>query len=62
MTTTYIYGIITSSGEHIDISKNEKYTKRYATINGYDTVSRRDINHYYVAIIAKKIGNKWSNP
>lgn len=57
--TTYIYGIVTTSGEHIDISKSEKATKRYATLNGYEIVSRRDVNHYYVDVIAKKIGKKW---
>ena len=45
---TYIYGIVTTSGEHIDISKSEKAAKRYATLNGYKTVSRQDINHYYI--------------
>lgn len=60
--TTYIYGIVTTSGEHIDISNSERGAKRYATLNGYDTVSRRDVNHYYVDVIAKKIGEKWVSP
>lgn len=59
--TTYIYGIVTPSGEHIDVSKSEKAAKRYATLNGYNTISRRDVNHYYVDVVAKKIGKKWVN-
>lgn len=56
-----IYGIVTSKGEHIDISRSEKGAKRYATRHGYKTVSRRNENHYYVFVIAEKIGGKWQN-
>ena len=54
-----IYGIVTASGEHIDISRSEKGTKRYATNNGYDRVSVRHEGHYYVTVIAEKRLNGW---
>lgn len=59
MKTQYVYGIVTTSGEHIDVSNSGRGAKQYATLNGYDTVSRRNVNHYYVDVIAKKIGKKW---
>lgn len=57
----YIYGIVTSSGEHIDVAATESGAKRYATLNGYDTVSRRQFDHYYVEIVAEKIDGKWES-
>lgn len=54
-----IYGIVTRNGEHIDVSRSEKGAKRYATMHGYKTVSRRNENYYYVFVIAEKKDGKW---
>ena len=52
-----IYGILDKNNCQIDISRSEKGTKRYATLNGYKTVSYRI--GYNVFILAKKQLNKW---
>lgn len=57
-TTQNIYGII-SNGVHTDISKTERGAKRYATLNGYNTVSIRFNCGYIASEIATKQGNKW---
>ena len=61
MTVIYgmIYGIKTRSGEHIDISRSEKVTKRYATNQGYKVVTMRNENHYYSTELAEKINGRW---
>ena len=46
-TTQNVYGII-SNGIHVDTSKTERGAKRYATLNGYNTVSIR-FNCGYIA-------------
>lgn len=56
---TYVYGIVTASGEHIDVARTLTGAKRYATKEGYSIVSKRDVNHYYVKEVAFKDGNKW---
>lgn len=52
-----IYGVIDRGNCHIDVCKTEKGSKRFATNNGYNTVSCR--NEYNVTIVAKKINGKW---
>ena len=52
-----IYGVLDSNNCQIDISRFEKSTKKYATINGYKTVSYRI--GYYVFIFAEKKNKKW---
>lgn len=52
-----IYGVLDSNDCQIDISRSEKGTKRYATLNGYNRVSHRI--GYNVLLIAEKIKNKW---
>ena len=52
-----IYGVLDKNNCQIDISRSEKGTKRYATINDYKTVSYRV--GYNVFILAEKLKNKW---
>ena len=52
-----IYGVLDKNNCQIDISRSEKGTKRYATLNGYKTVSYRI--GYNVFIFAEKLKNKW---
>lgn len=54
-----IYGIINKDNILIDISKSKKYTKRYATIHGYNKIGCRNVNSYNAVTICEKIGNKW---
>lgn len=55
-----IYGVVNSSGEHIDVSKSERGAKQYATRNGYDRVSIRFNAGYNVQVIAQRASNgKW---
>ena len=55
-----IYGIVTSRGEHIDVSKSERGAKQYATRNGYNKISVRFNCGYDVQIIAERGANgKW---
>lgn len=54
------YGIVTSKGEHIDVSKTEKGAKNYATRHGYTRVSIRYNGGYHVEVIAEKNAKgKW---
>lgn len=55
-----IYGVITGKDSaHTDISLSLQGTKRYATINGYDTISVRYNGGYIAEKILKKVGKKW---
>lgn len=54
-----IYGVLDSNDCHIDICMTEKGAKRFATNNGYKTVSYR--NEYNVTIVATKVNGKWVN-
>jgi hypothetical protein len=53
-----MYGIVTSNGEHIDISASLHGAKCYATRNDYKQVSLR--TGYNVSIVSEKIENKWT--
>ena len=48
------YGVLDRFGCHYDVSKTEKGAKRYATNNGYTTVSIRYSCGYNVEIVATK--------
>lgn len=54
-----IYGIVTSSGEHIDVSHSKHGAKCYATRHGYNTISVRYNCGYHVDIVAIKVDGKW---
>lgn len=55
MITTY--GTINNEGTHTDTSKTLLGAKVYATLNGYNVVSKR--NGYIAFVVAEKIGGKW---
>jgi len=57
---TIVYGSINSEGTHTDTSSTKLGAKRYATLNGYDTIS---VRHGYNAFIVAKKNNKgkWIN-
>jgi len=55
------FGVVIK-GIHIDVSKTERGAKRYATINGFDTVTIRHRYGYDVDIISRKENNKWKQP
>lgn len=52
-----IFGVLDLNSCQIDISKSEFAAKRYATINGYTTISYRV--GYNAFIHSQKIKNKW---
>ena len=52
-----VYGVL-SNGVHADVSKTERGAKRYATLNGYNTVSIRFNCGYIASEIATKQGNR----
>lgn len=52
------YGIL-SNGTHHDVAKTERGAKRYATLNGYDTVTVRWNCGYHADIAAQKVNGKW---
>jgi hypothetical protein len=54
-----IYGIINKDNTLIDVSRNKKATKRYATIHGYTKIGCRFNGGYNATIIAEKIDGKW---
>lgn len=54
-----IYGVLDSNDCHIDICMTEKGAKRFATNQGYKTVSYR--KEYNVTIVATKVNGKWVN-
>jgi hypothetical protein len=53
-----IYGIVLKDS-HVDVSTSEKYTKKFATINGYRTITIRYNCGYIANKIFYKSGNKW---
>lgn len=57
-----IYGVLDSTGCHIDTGLTERGAKNYATRHGYDQVSYRINAGYHVVIVATKINNKWVTP
>lgn len=58
--TNNTYGVL-MNGVHVDVSKTEKGAKRYATRNGYSTVTVR-YNCGYIAVkIARKHNGKWQD-
>lgn len=52
-----IYGILNSEGTHTDVSKTLRGAKRYATLNGYDTITIR--LGYNTFIVENKVNGKW---
>ena len=52
-----IYGVLDKNKCQIDISRSERCTKHYVSLNGYKTVSYRI--GYNVFILAKKELNNW---
>lgn len=56
-----MYGVIDSTGAHVDVSKTEKGAKNYASQNGYKKVSVRYNSGYNAEIIAvKNPKGKWT--
>ena len=53
-----IFGVLLN-GVHIDVSNTEKGAKRFATLNGYDTVTIRYNCGYIAREIATKRNGKW---
>lgn len=53
-----IYGIL-SNGTHHDVAKTERGAKRYATLNGYNTITVRPACGYHADIVAARIDGKW---
>jgi hypothetical protein len=55
-----IYGVLIN-GTHTDVSKSIKGTKRFATLNGFDTITIR-YNCGYIAkeIFYKNLLGKWT--
>ena len=53
-----IFGVLIN-GVHEDVSKTEKGAKRFATLNGFDTVTIRYNCGYIVREIATKRNGKW---
>lgn len=56
---TVIYGILNNEGTHTDVSKTLRGAKRYATLNGYEVVTKRI--EYNAHVVAKKVNGKWIN-
>lgn len=55
-----IYGVITGKDQvHTDVSLSLQGTKRYASVNGYDTISVRYNGGYVAEKIYKKVNKKW---
>ena len=52
-----IYGVLDNNNCLIDVSRNEKGAKRYATLNGYTKIGYRI--GYNAFILAEKVGKKW---
>jgi hypothetical protein len=58
----HTYGIATTSGEYIDVSKTLAGAKNYATRHGYKEVYIRFNCGYNIALVAvKQANNKWEN-
>ena len=57
----YIYGIINKDNCLIDISRNEKSCKRYATLNGYNKIGCRNVNSYNAMLVAEKVDGRWQS-
>lgn len=56
----HMYGVVTTDGAHIDVSRSEKGAKQYATRRGYDKVSIRYNNGYVVVVISiKSKSGRW---
>lgn len=53
------YGVLSTEGNHIDVSKTEKGAKNYASRHGYTRVSIRYNSGYVAVVIAEKKGNRW---
>lgn len=56
---TYVYGIVTQSGEYIDVSRSERSAKRHAFLHGYKFVAAREVNQYTVTVIAERKRLRW---
>lgn len=54
-----IYGVVSSTGEHYDVSKTERGAKCFATRNGYTKVSVRHRGGLIAQILAVKSSGKW---
>lgn len=53
-----IYGVLTySEGTHTDVSMTLRGAKRFATLNGYNTVTKRI--GYNAFKVAEKVDCKW---
>jgi len=55
------YGIVTSSGEYIDVSKTKRGAKNYATRHGYKNVYIRFNSGYHLEAVAYKIEGIWQD-
>jgi hypothetical protein len=54
-----IYGVLDSSGCHVDVSNTERGAKMYATKNNFLTVTVRYNCGYIAEQIAHKYTGKW---
>jgi len=58
-----IYGVLDHNNCHTDTSKTLTGAKQYATRNGYNKVSSRNPDHYYITMEAvKSDGGNWIAP
>ena len=58
-----IYGVLDQNDCHTDTSKTLTGAKQYATRNGYNKVSSRNADHYYIKLEAvKSDGGNWITP
>lgn len=55
----YIYGVLNTNNEHIDISNTLLGAKQYATRHGIDRISKRNLVSWAVIPVARKILNNW---
>jgi len=55
------YGVLDSNECHTDVSATLNGAKQYATKHGYDKVSIRYANGYFVRVAAEKVNGKWVN-
>lgn len=54
-----MYGVLDSTGCHVDVSSSLLGAKQYATRNGYNKVSIRYNCGYHVSIKCEKVNGKW---
>lgn len=61
MENQYVYGV-RIGGAHRDVARTERGAKIYATRNGYDCVTCRNVNTGHAVIVAVRVGRRWVDP